>query len=110
MGNGPDRKGLHVTILDPTFERFTRSTANVGKAMAPALTSYANLRIGLLANGKRNSEELLDELFNEIARRPELSVIEPVRVRKNSINLPPDAETFRTLARDTDFVLTAVGD
>lgn len=100
-----------VIILDPTHEAFTRNAAKSNeKATAAAPRSFQNLRVGLLANGKQNSRELLDELLAELARRPGVSVASSFSVVKTSESVPPKPEDFKRLASEADLVLTAIGD
>src|SRR5687768_4710910 len=99
-----------MVVLDPTHERVGReqSTRNA-RPVARAPRSLADLRIGLLANGKPNSQELLDALLDELKAAPGVSVREVLRVCKASVSIPPSPEDFRRLVAETDLVLVAVG-
>jgi hypothetical protein len=106
-----DRSNRPYVILDPTHEAFTRNTARANeKSVAPPPARWQDLRVGLLANGKQNSRELLDELLAELSRRPGVSVASSFSVVKNSESIPPKPEDFQRLVADADLVLTAIGD
>ena len=102
---------MTITTLDPTYEAITlrRATKNEGST-APALKSLSGLRLGLLANGKVNSQELLDSLYRELGSRPGVSVAGALKVCKPSVSVPPAPEDMRRLIQETDAVLVAIGD
>lgn len=102
---------MTITTLDPTYEAITRlrATRNEG-ATAPALKSLTGLRLGLLANGKVNSQELLDALYRELERRPGVSLAGALKVCKASVSVPPAPADVRRLIQETDAVLVAIGD
>lgn len=103
---------MPMITLDPTFEAFTAKErlANT-RASAPAPKSLNGVRVGLLANGKTNSRELLDVLLEELAQAQGVRLAgEPIRVVKGSVSVPPEPEDFRRLVAETDIVLVAIGD
>jgi hypothetical protein len=102
---------MPITTLDPTYEAITRrkATRNEGDT-APGLRSLTGLKIGLLANGKTNSQELLEALYQELGRQPGVSLAGSLPVCKSSVSIPPSPEDFRRLVAETDAVLVAVGD
>jgi hypothetical protein len=98
-------------ILDPTYEAFTRGLGQRNaKAAAPAPVSLQGLRVGLLANGKTNSRELLEELLHELSRRPGVSVASSFMITKSSVSVPPNPDDFARLVAEADLILTAIGD
>jgi hypothetical protein len=99
-----------LVTLDPTFEAITRADSSARRHAAPAPRSLAGLRLGLLANGKINSEELLDALQDELQKQAGASIAQVVRVCKTSVSIPPRPEDMRRLVEETDAVLVAVGD
>ena len=100
-----------LTTLDPTFEPITRAgTATQKRRIAAAPKSLSGLRIGLLANGKVNSEELLDAVCDELSIAAGVSVRDVIRVCKSSVSIPPTPEDMRRLIAGSDAVLVAVGD
>jgi hypothetical protein len=103
---------MPTITLDPTFEAFTaRDRLANTRASAPAPKTLSGLRVGLLANGKTNSREILDVLFEELGKAGGLSFSgEPIRVVKGSVSVPPEPEDFRRLVAETDIVLVAIGD
>lgn len=97
--------------LDPTFEPITRAASAASRhRMASAPNSLSGLRLGLLANGKVNSEELLDALCEELRHTSGVSIANVIRVCKSSVSIPPAPEDMRRLVSETDAVLVAVGD
>jgi hypothetical protein len=104
--NGPS-----FITLDPTYEAFTRPRDRVdARAIAPPPRSLQGLRVGLLANGKANSLDLLEALCDVLARQPGVSVASTVPVVKGSVSVPPLPEDMARLVGETDVVLTAIGD
>jgi hypothetical protein len=92
-------------ILDPT------SGPLKGRDPRPMAKRPATLNgavLGLLANGKSNSQELLDAVFEELARTFELG--HPLRFRKDSVSVPPRREHQAQLAEEANAVITAIGD
>jgi hypothetical protein len=96
--------------LDPTYEPVTQARSGHARAIAVAPRSWSGLRIGLLANGKTNSQEILEALLAELARQPDVSVGETVRICKSNESTRPRPEDFQRLVNETDVVLTAIGD
>ena len=78
----------------------------VGKAMSHA--SAAGLRLGLLDNSKSNADHLLRFLAEAAGEALPISTV--VRQRKYSASRPLDDAALDKLARETDFVLSAMAD
>lgn len=98
-------------FLDPTYEPFTRALAAKNeKKVAPPPPSLQGLRVGLLANGKTNSKELLEELLAELSGRPGVSVAGSFSIVKPSVSVPPLPDDFARLVKEADLVITALGD
>ena len=98
-------------MLDPTYEAFTTGLdAEPERPMAAPPSSLRGLRVGLLANGKANSRELLDVVVDELSHRPDVSISACVSVVKSSFSVPPDRTDVARLVDETDLVLTAIGD
>jgi hypothetical protein len=111
MEGGPVAQNSSMIVLDPTHERVGREQSqHNSRPVANAPRSMSGIRVGLLANGKPNSQELLDALLEELKARPEVSVGEVVRVCKASVSVPPDPRDMQRLVENTDLVLVAVGD
>ena len=92
-------------ILDPTSGPLKGKDLRPMANRRPTLDGVA---IGLLANGKSNSQELLDAVFEELAKSFELRP--PLRFRKDSVSVPPKKEHFERLTREAGAVVTAIGD
>jgi hypothetical protein len=94
---------IGLTVLDPTSKS---SIVTAGMAKRP--DSLAGKRIGLLANNKLNSEQLLDAIYDVLADRFEVSVSH--RVNKGNASRPAEPELLKTFASKVDVALLANGD
>ncbi len=92
-----------VTVLDPTVEPLP-----VDAAIADRPGSLAGARLGLLANGKRNSEEMLTAVHDVLADRYEFGTV----VERNKFNAsrPCPEEIIDELVDLCDVVITSSGD
>jgi len=68
----------------------------------------AGIRFGLLDNSKSNADHLLQFLLDTAAAA--LPVVQTVKRRKPTASRPAAAEVVEDLARETDFVLSAMAD
>ena len=91
-------------ILDPTSGPLK---AKDSRPMAKRRPTLDGALLGLLSNGKSNSQELLDAVFAELAKTFEL--LPPLRFRKDSVSVPPRKELFAQL-QEVGAVVTAIGD
>lgn len=92
-----------MPVLDPTAEAVI-----VPGHMAPRLSSLETQRVGLLANGKANSEELLQAVLGHLAKDYEVSAL--VARNKGNASRPAPPEIVDELRRGCDLVITANGD
>jgi hypothetical protein len=92
-----------LTLLDPRAEARPRPTARV-----PRPLDLRGKRVGLLANGKPNSEEFLEALGALLRERD--GAADVVAVRKPSASRVAPTEMLDALARECDVVVAAVGD
>jgi hypothetical protein len=98
-------------ILDPTYEALTNPRAQAkARPTAPRARPRNGLRIGLLANGKPNSEAMLEAVYRQLERRLGVPLGDPVRVMKPSISVPPTEGDMARLIGEADVVVTAIGD
>lgn len=95
--------GQMLKVLDPTAE-----VAPVKALVAPRPIAIEGKRLGLLANGKRNSVELLEAVLDLLAERYQFSSV--VRLNKGNASRPAPAEIIDRLARECDLAITATGD
>ena len=93
---------MSLTVLDPTAASTTATTL-----LNPRPASVAGLTVGLLDNGKPNSDRFLDGLADELRRRGALT---PPPVRKANIGRLAAPELLAELSRSCDLVVTGVGD
>ena len=91
--------------LDPSG---VAARAKEARQRAPRLDSLDGGTIGLLANGKTNSEELLECVYDELRQRFDLAGV--LRHRKGSVSIPPDPTEFDRFLSEATFVVTATGD
>jgi hypothetical protein len=99
-----------LRTLDPTYEPFTRAAGHADRLMASPPRSLEGIRLGLLANGKGNSEEVLEAVYRELRRTAGIEIVAAIRAKKGDVTTPPRAEVFERLVRESDIVLTAIGD
>jgi hypothetical protein len=92
-----------ITILSPVPEP-AASAAPSPSAPRPS----GPVRVGALANGKPNSDRLLDGLLQVLAADPRF-VLGP-RLSKGSASIPAAPGDLKRLASDSDLVVTAVAD
>lgn len=93
---------MTITVLDPTAATTTASTT-----LNPRPTEVRGLVVGLLDNGKPNSDRFLEALGDELRRR---GAVVPPPVRKANIGRLAAPELITELSRSCDLVVTGVGD
>ncbi len=98
------RDKRYVT-LDPTSGPLRERDA---RPMARRPATLDGAVLGLLANGKSNSQELLDAVYEELEKHYELRGA--VRFTKDSVSIPPRKEHFQGLVEEATAVVTAIGD
>lgn len=92
-----------LVVLDPTVEPVPAEGV-----IAPRPESLEGATVGLLANGKRNSEELLEMVYEVLADR--YAFKGAVARNKGDASRPAPPELLDELARLCDVVITASGD
>jgi hypothetical protein len=70
--------------------------------------SAAGIRLGVLDNSKSNADHLLQFLLDSAAGA--LPIAQAVKRRKPAASRPAAADVVEDLARETDFVLSAMAD
>ena len=95
--------GTSLTVLDPTV-----APLPVDGAIADRPTSLDSVRLGLLANGKLNSEEMLTALHDVLADRFEFGSV--VERNKHNASRPCPEEIINELVEQCDVVITSSGD
>ena len=92
-----------LIILSPVPDR----PADAGLAgAAPDLPD--RVRLGLLSNGKPNTEPLLDGILDVLGEDPRFALA--LRVRKASASQPAPPEILERLAGEADLVVGATAD
>ena len=92
-----------LEVLDPTAE-----SASAEGIVADRPADLNDKRLGLLANGKRNSEELLEAVYDLLSERYHFSGV--LRRNKGNASRPAPREVIDDLVRECDLVVTATGD
>jgi hypothetical protein len=94
---------MDMVLLDPTVEALPDNTN-----MAPRLTDLNGRVLGLLANGKRNSDALLDAVTSLLQDTYDVKGV--VRLNKRDVSRPAKQEIVDELLEKCDAVITAIGD
>jgi hypothetical protein len=92
-----------LQVLDPRVQPIPQHAI-----IAPRPASLDGLSIGLLANGKQNSEELLEMVQEVLADRYEFSGV--ITKNKGNASRPCPEDLLDELAERCDIVVTSTGD
>lgn len=92
-----------LVVLDPTVE-----VIPLPQGRAPRPDTLAGRTVGLLANDKRNAEELLSAIYDVLAERFELAGAR--RLNKGNASRPAAPGLLDDLSSSVDVVITANGD
>jgi hypothetical protein len=92
-----------LRALEPTVEPDPIVTR-----LAPRLDSLDGKVVGLLANGKRNGDQLLDQVAAALAEQYRLKDVR--RWAKPNVTRPAPAPIFAEMVEQVDLVITAIGD
>ena len=95
---------MSLTTLDPTGARPVDTYS-----IAPRLAGLNGKRVGLLHNVKTNAKELIGDVFELLQERYEVAMVGPLLTAGQS-GMLAKPEQLEELAREADFVITAVGD
>ena len=92
-----------MEILDPTTEAVTQTIA-----WAPRPSSLSGKKVALIDNTKFNSDQLLLRLADRLSRRYGMTVSRMVRKRSPSHEV--DEAAIDALRKQSDFVVSGIGD
>ena len=92
-----------IIVLDPTV-----GPLHVQASMASRPSTLNGLTVGLLANGKRNADHLLDHVAGLLTERYQLN--EVVTWDKRNSSRPCPDGLMREIVERCDVVVTATGD
>jgi hypothetical protein len=95
------------SIIDPTVSQ-ANATEYDRLALATRPESLSGLRLGLLANTKRNAEQFLDEVGQFLAGQYGVQVV--LAMKKPDITSTAPELTLAELSSECDVVVTGVGD
>src|SRR5262245_11731092 len=93
-----------IAILTPVPE----PRAQTAPAAPARARTGGPIRLGLLSNGKPNTDHLLDGLAGELARSRAFEVV--ARFDKGTASRPAPPELLARLAQEADLVVCATGD
>ena len=92
-----------VKVLDPTV-----SSTSEKSTIANRPESLEGYTVGLLSNGKKNSEELLRCVYDILSKEHKLK--RAVEYNKGNASRPCPPDILSNLAQECDIVITASGD
>lgn len=98
---------MFESIIDPTVGPATSSERDPA-VLATRPASLSGLRLGLLANTKRNAEEFLTQVGRELALRHGVQTV-LARMKPNIVETAPEP-MMAELRAECDIVVTGVGD
>lgn len=90
-------------VLDPRVQPIPEQAI-----IAPRPASLGGMSIGLLANGKQNSAELLEMVYEVLADHYNFSVV--IAKNKGNASRPCPEDLLDELAERCDVVVTSTGD
>ena len=93
-----------VTGLDPTSGPLERRDDRELRSRPASLDGHV---IGLVANGLGRGEEMLDALYEEIAKQAD--VAGAVRVLKPGVSVPPEPADWSRLTSEATVAITGFG-
>jgi hypothetical protein len=94
---------MSFVVYNPTSGPATTQTA-----MAPRLESLQDGVLGVIDNGKINSDTFLNQIVGSLTARYALKDVVPIR--KSSASHAVKTDAAQLLAQKCDFVLVGVGD
>jgi hypothetical protein len=92
-----------LIVLDPTV-----SPKTINTKLANRPETLNGIKVGLLANGKHNSEELLQYVYDALNNIYEIGALRKDNKGNASRICPP--ELLNEIAEECDVVITASGD
>jgi hypothetical protein len=92
-------------LMSPFGARIPRPATS---GLAPRPESLKGLRLGLLNNGKRNADLLLEQVLTELTAELEPAAV--IRRRKPGAGVPGPQNLLDELSAECDAVIVGVGD
>ena len=94
---------MKIQVLSP------KGTTNQSeRRLAPRLTGFDTLKVGLLSNQKANADNLLSEVASLFAEQHGCQITS--QERKPDVSRPAEPEMLAAIADNADFMITAIGD
>lgn len=92
-----------IKVLDPTI-----TTSSKESLLAVRPESLNGLTVGLLANGKKNSVEILQYVYEILKEEHGLATV--IEDNKGNASRPCPPDLLENMAKQCDVVITASGD
>jgi hypothetical protein len=96
-------QATRIRVLDPTSESLA-----TGTSLTPRPVDLNGLTVGLLANGKRNADQLLANISDLLLAQYQIKGV--VARNKNGPSVPASPQLLDELVQQCDVVITATGD
>jgi hypothetical protein len=103
----PEETAVFDSIIDPTIGPAADSNQDQA-ALAARPPGLSGLRLGLLANTKRNAEQFLDQVGRLLGEQYGMTTVVATK-KPNIVDTAPE-ETLEQLRAECDVVVTGVGD
>jgi hypothetical protein len=94
---------MSLVVYNPTS-----GTTAEKMGMAPRIETLQNAVLGVIDNGKTNSDTVLNRIVSNLTERYSLENV--VFVKKQSVSHAVDDDAARMLAQKCHFVLAGIGD
>ena len=94
---------MNFVVYNPTAE-----PAAEKMGLAPRIENLQNGRLGVIDNGKTNSDTVLNRIVSNLAERYSLEDV--VTIKKDSVSHAVKDDAARMLAQKCNFVLAGIGD
>ena len=93
---------MKIQVLSPKG-----ATNQIERRLAPRLTGFDTLKMGLLSNQKANADNLLSEIAALFAEQFGCQITS--KERKPDVSRPAELEMLAAIADNADFMITAIG-
>ena len=104
----PGSPGTNQYRCDACGRHFNSKAEVEEHALAPGLPSLEGKKLGILDNSKTNADKYLTMVAEELQEL--YGVAEWRMVTKENLGSPARAEILEDLVKDSDFIITGIGD
>ena len=99
---------MAVIICPEHYNTLNRQGWDKAMGMAPRIENLQNGVLGVIDNGKTNSDTVLNRIVSKLAER--FSLKDVVTVKKHSVSHAIKDDAARMLAQKCNFILAGIGD